>query len=166
MCLWSMKMFGTERWEVISSRASWIAAPSSNRCAVRTSHIVPLAIRHYSPTWSSSMIYGFAPWSLSRDLVALQYGQYDLEKTAITLLISMLSLCCNCPSSFLPTALLSMISCAFCFAAMMVFGLAGRPLKKVRKKLMVAVVMEGGCREEEGCRCFLMFYRTQSCTDF
>lgn len=67
------------------------------------------------------MMYGFAPTSLNRDLVALQYGQYDLEKTA--------------------TALLSMISCAFALAAMMVLGLAERaPLKKVRMKLMVAVV--------------------------
>lgn len=67
------------------------------------------------------MMYGFAPTSLRRDLVALQYGQYDLEKTA--------------------TALLSMISCAFALAAMMVLGLAERaPLKKVRRKLMVAVV--------------------------
>ena len=38
----------------------------------------------------------------------------------------------------LPTALLSMISCALVLAAMIVFGLAERaPLKKLRMKLMV-----------------------------
>ena len=29
MCFFAMKMFGTERWDVMSCRASWIAAPSS-----------------------------------------------------------------------------------------------------------------------------------------
>jgi hypothetical protein len=31
MCFWPMKMLGTERCLVMSSRASWIAAPSSVR---------------------------------------------------------------------------------------------------------------------------------------
>ena len=35
------------------------------------------------PTWSNSIMYAFAPISLNSDLVALQYGQYDLEKTAV-----------------------------------------------------------------------------------
>ena len=48
-----------------------------------------------------------------------------------------------------PTALLSMISCAFVLAAMIVFGLAERaPLKKLRRKLMVG---ESGV--DRGCGC-------------
>jgi hypothetical protein len=47
-----------------------------------------------------------------------------------------------------PTALSSMIFCAFAFAAMMELGLAERaPLKKVRMKLIVAVLDGGRIRE-------------------
>jgi len=117
MCFLSMKMFGTDLWFVISCRASWIAAPSSTRLSASARpqlHDLRLVV----PTWSSSMMYGFAPISLSSDLVALQYGQYDLLKTA--------------------TELLSMMSCALVFAAMMLFGLAGlATLKKVRRKFVL-----------------------------
>lgn len=56
-------------------------------------------------------MYGFAPISLSNDLVALQYGHQLLEKTA--------------------TELPSMISCALVFAAMMVLGLGARAEKNL-----------------------------------
>lgn len=63
-------------------------------------------------------MYGLAPASLNSCLVALQYGHHDLENTA--------------------TLLLSMMSCAFVLAAMMVFGLAGlAPAKMERRKFVV-----------------------------
>lgn len=80
MCFWPMKTFGTERWLVISWRASWIAAPSSER-GQQLFHVALVVGRH-EPTWSSSMMNGLTPNSLNSDLVDLQYGQYDLENTA------------------------------------------------------------------------------------
>ncbi len=44
--------------------------------------LVMQKIPGYEPTWSSSMVKYFAPFSVRRALVALQYGQYDLLKTA------------------------------------------------------------------------------------
>lgn len=64
------------------------------------------------------MMYGFTPSSLNSDLVALQYGQYDLEKTA--------------------TALSSMMPWALVLAADMAAGLEARALlKKERRKFVM-----------------------------
>lgn len=88
----------------------------------------------------------FAPLSLRRLLADLQYGQYDLEKTAAS---HGWSVGCRVEDAehgglHIPTELLSMISCALVLAAMIVFGLAERaPLKKLRRKLMVGE-WEGG----------------------
>lgn len=47
----------------------------------------------------------------------------------------------------IPTALLSMMSCALVFAAMMLCGLAARaPLKKVRRKFVLGDLWMGYCR--------------------
>jgi hypothetical protein len=72
------------------------------------------------PTWSSSIKKYFAPFSFSNALEALQYGQYDLEKTT--------------------TLFSSMIFCALVLAADMVAGVTlEEPRRRRRKDAMVAV---------------------------
>lgn len=71
MCFLLMKTFGTLRWWVISSRASWMAAPSPvSPCQHQdcSSRVREADI----PIWSSSRTSYLAPSSLKSDLVALQ----------------------------------------------------------------------------------------------
>lgn len=63
----------------------------------------------------------FACFSSSRLLVALQYGQYDFEKTT--------------------TLLPSIICWAFCFAADMAAGDAGGEPKNKRRRVLVKAML-------------------------
>lgn len=133
MCFLSMKMFGTDRWLVISYRASWSSAPSSRLCQPPHVNLQQLCERYpsgqaqgYAPlrpsrsaeTWS---LYSMGTMIWRRRLTRRQHSTHRGHPF----------------TSYAPTELLSMMSCALVFAAMMVFGLAGRRPKKFLKKFVL-----------------------------
>ena len=98
MCFCAMKMFGTVVWDEISSKALWIAAPSSRTghgrvsttslhsrfgSKVRGSKFEPVEKCKDIPTWSSSTTWNWAPRSLRSCFEARQCGHQDLLNTAV-----------------------------------------------------------------------------------
>lgn len=134
-----MKMLGTERCLVMSSRASWIAAPSS----VGGMLVIVFVVAGYECQHTDLVKLkdvGLCAHLAEEALRGLAVGAVRLgEDSYRWSSVSGVSL--RMPSMdgiHSPTALLSMISCALVLAAMIVFGLAERaPLKKLRMKLMV-----------------------------